>query len=109
MKNILIILAILSLFVGCEDSKKRTTEIKETILKKELIPNSNTKKKELKPKIKLTKENAVSFLTEFGEKNLENNIRVITPYGNIDIELFRDTPIHRANIIYLVKQKYFNT
>ena len=108
MKNILIIVAILSLFVGCEDSKKRTTEIKETILKKELIPNSNTKKKELKPKIKLTNENAVSFLTEFGEENLENNIRVITPYGNIDIELFKDTPIHRANIIYLVKQKYFN-
>ena len=78
------------------------------MLKKELIPNSNTKKKELKPKIKLTKENAVSFLTEFGEENLENNIRVITPYGNIDIELFKDTPIHRANIIYLVKQKYFN-
>ena len=108
MKNILIIVAILSLFVGCEDSKKRTTEIKETILKKELISNSNTKKKELKPKIKLTNENAVSFLTEFGVENPENNIRVITPYGNIDIELFKDTPIHRANIIYLVKQKYFN-
>ena len=75
MKNILIIVAILSLFVGCEDSKKRTTEIKETILKKELIPNSNTQKKELKPKIKLTNENAVSFLTEFGVENPENNIR----------------------------------
>ena len=69
MKNILIIIGILSLFAGCEDSKKRTTEIKETILKKELIPNSNTKKKELKPKIKLTNENAVSFLTEFGGEN----------------------------------------
>ncbi len=45
MKNILIIIGILSLFAGCEDSKKRTTEIKETILKKELIPNSNTQKK----------------------------------------------------------------
>ena len=108
MKNILIIIGFISLFVGCEDSKKSTTEIKKNVFKKELISDSIAKKKELKPKIKLTNENAVSFLTEFGEKNLENNIRVITPYGNIDIELFNDTPIHRANIIYLVKQKYFN-
>ena len=108
MKNILIIIGVFSLFVGCEDSKKSTTEIKKNVFKKELISDSNTKKKYLKPKIKLTNENAVSFLTEFGKKNLENHIRVITPYGNIDIELFKDTPIHRANIIYLVKQKYFN-
>ena len=101
-------IAILGLVIGCEDSKKSTTEIKKNVFKKELISDSIAKKKELKPKIKLTNENAVSFLTEFGEKNLENNIRVITPYGNIDIELFNDTPIHRANIIYLVKQKYFN-
>ena len=53
MKNILIIVAILSLFVGCEDSKKRTTEIKETILIKELIPNSNTKKRNLNQKLNL--------------------------------------------------------
>ena len=108
MKDILIIIGFISLFVGCEDSKKSTTEIKKNVFKKELISDSNTKKKHLKPKIKLTNENAVSFLTEFGKKNLENHIRVITPYGNIDIELFKDTPIHRANIIYLVKQKYFN-
>ena len=108
MKNILIIIGFISLFVGCEDSKKSTTEIKKNVFKKELISDSIAKKKELKPKIKLTNKNAVSFLNEFGEKNLENNIRVITPYGNIDIELFNDTPIHRANIIYLVKQKYFN-
>ena len=108
MKNILIIIGFISLFVGCEDSKKSTTEIKKNVFKKELISDSIAKKKELKPKIKLTNENAVSFLTEFGKKNLESNIRVITPYGNIDIELFNDTPIHRANIIYLVKQKYFN-
>jgi len=108
MKNILIIIGFISLFIGCEDSKKSTTEIKKNVFKKELISDSIAKKKQLKPKIKLTNENAVSFLTEFGKKNLENNIRVITPYGNIDIELFNDTPIHRANIIYLIKQKYFN-
>lgn len=108
MRNIFLMIAILGLVIGCEDNKKSRTEIKKNSFKKELISDSIAKKKQLKPKIKLTNENAVSFLTEFGKKNLENNIRVITPYGNIDIELFNDTPIHRANIIYLVKQNYFN-
>ena len=50
-----------------------------------------------------------NFYAVSGNLNaLKNNIRFITPYGNIDIEHFKDTPIHRANIIYLVKQKYFN-
>ena len=80
-------IAILGLVIGCEDTKKRTTEIKKKTFKKEEILNSSRKKEVPKPKIKLTHKNAVSFLTEFGKKNTENNIRIITPYGNIDIEL----------------------
>ena len=101
-------IAILGIVIGCEDTKKRTTEIKKNTFKKEEVLNSSKKKEVPKPKIKLTHKNAVSFLTEFGKKNTENNIRIITTYGNIDIELYNDTPIHRANIIYLVKQNYFN-
>ena len=94
-------IAILGLVIRCEDTKKRTTEIKKNTFKKEEVLNSSKKKEVPKPKIKLTHKNAVSFLTEFGKKNTENNIRIITTYGNIDIELYNDTPIHRANIIYL--------
>ena len=35
-------------------------------------------------------------------------MRIITDYGNIDIELFNETPYHRANFIFLTKQKYFD-
>ena len=31
-----------------------------------------------------------------------------TLHGDIELTLFEDTPLHRANFIYLVKQKYFD-
>ena len=52
-------------------------------------------------------DNAIPFLFEYGKKNKENKVRIITNYGNIDIELFNNTPYHRANFIYLTSKKYF--
>ena len=42
------------------------------------------------------------------DRNKEDKVRIITKYGNIDIELFEKTPYHRANFIYLTKKKYFD-
>lgn len=56
----------------------------------------------------ITNENVVSFLTEYGKKNTETKVLVNTRLGDIEIELYNDTPLHRANFIYLVKQKYFD-
>lgn len=33
---------------------------------------------------------------------------IISRFGDIEIELYKDTPLHRANFIYLVKQQYFD-
>lgn len=33
---------------------------------------------------------------------------LITNHGDIELTLYEDTPLHRANFIYLVKQNYFN-
>ena len=56
----------------------------------------------------LTDDNAISFFFEYEKKNKENLVRIITDFGNIDIELFQDTPYHRANFIFLTKKKYFD-
>lgn len=48
-----------------------------------------------------------SFLRKFGEENKENRVVVETNYGDIHIRLFDDTPLHRANFIYLIKRNYF--
>ena len=42
------------------------------------------------------------------KKNKENKVRILTKYGNIEIELFKKTPYHRANFIYLTKKGYFD-
>ena len=65
------------------------------------------KDKEIAKEFKLNDENAIPFLFEYGKKNKENKVRITTGYGSIDIELFNDTPYHRANFIYLIKNKYF--
>jgi cyclophilin family peptidyl-prolyl cis-trans isomerase len=38
----------------------------------------------------------------------ENKVRIETPLGSFDILLFKNTPYHRANFIFLTKQRYFD-
>ena len=56
----------------------------------------------------LNDKNAIPFFFEYEKNNKENKIRIETKYGDIDIELFNETPYHRANFIYLTKKKYFD-
>ena len=49
-----------------------------------------------------------AFMLDFGKKNKETKVRLKTSFGNIDIQLYNKTPLHRANFIYMVKKKYFD-
>ena len=89
-------------FVSCKDiSNNKPT--KKIILKKEI----KTKPIEKKEIFLLNDKNAIPFFYEYEKKNKENLVRIITDYGNIDIELFKNTPYHRANFIFLTKKNYF--
>jgi len=90
--------------LSCQD--KQTPQKKElkkanAIEKKTVIPI------EVKPII--TKKTVVSFLTEYASKNKEKNVLIKTRLGNIHIQLFNETPLHRANFLLLTKEGYFNT
>ena len=90
------------LLISCKDKSKVEQPIKtetKKIIKK--------KAKQIKSEFILNDDNAIPFLFEYGKKNKENKVRIITNYGNIDIELFNNTPYHRANFIYLTSMKYF--
>ena len=80
---------------------------KEKSISKPIKKSIIQKDKEIVKEFKLNDENAIPFLFEYGKKNKENKVRINTGYGSIDIELFNDTPYHRANFIYLIKNKYF--
>ncbi|WP_378184894.1 peptidylprolyl isomerase [Aquimarina sp. W85] len=57
---------------------------------------------------KLTNQNVIEFMTTYGVKNPETIVKITTRYGSFIIELYKKTPIHRANFIYLVKEGYFD-
>ncbi len=118
MKKLLLLCFVLITLLSCEDTKKASVKSKSKT-NVEALDKKNTKdtistisiekdipKKKKFPKI--TQENVVEFLTEYGANNPETKVRISTIHGTIDIELFKDTPLHRANFIYLVKQKYFD-
>ena len=56
---------------------------------------------------KLSDDNVMEFFLEYDKHNKENMVRIVTDYGNIEIELFDNTKFHRANFIYLTKKNYF--
>lgn len=66
-------------------------------------------KKETRPMDSINSKNAVAFLTLYGEQHKENKVLIKTRLGNIMIQLYDDTPLHRASFIFLTKMGYFNT
>ena len=89
--------------ISCNE-KKKTKEL-PPILKKEINP---TKKIE-KSWDSLKKHNVEAFFTAYEQKNKETEVLIKTKFGNIKLLLYKDTPIHRANFIFLTKINYFDT
>ena len=111
-KLVILTLGVLILFNQCADSKKKTskTEVntKQVELEKDSDSKKNTEVKEEKSTLLLNDQNAIPFFFEYQKENLEDKVRISTRFGDIDIQLYQNTPYHRANFIYLTKKEYFN-
>lgn len=119
----LLIFSIVSLLLfnecGSENGKKKALSNKEkntenTIqssgTKNTPVEKNNEVKKEeiIEEAILLNDQNAIPFFFDYQKQNLEDKVRITTRFGNIDLQLFKNTPYHRANFIYLTKKGYFN-
>lgn len=108
MKKIIILLFIFC--ISCVENQKKnknSEKISQEIKKEENIQpekQGNTSKEE---KMKLDTQNAIPFLFEFEKKNPERFVKIETTFGDIEVELFEETPYHRANFIFLAKNGYF--
>lgn len=99
------------LLLSCEDTKKEKQVATEKVATTTQASEKNIEEAETsseKKFPKITQENVVEFLTEYGKENPETKIRITTTHGVIDLELYEDTPLHRANYIYLAKRGYFD-
>ncbi len=109
MRKLFIYLFGIALFFGsCEDKKKASDTENEIETETEIDSKKEAEKIEETRHPEITNENVVSFLTEYGEENPETKVLIRSRYGDIEIELYKDTPLHRANFIFLAKQGYFN-
>lgn len=109
----MLFLALILLFCGCEDNKKaaETEEINTSTEGIDTVVSSSEKQ----PKEKtasypfLTNANVEDFLTAYGKEHTESKVLLKTSHGDIALDLYNDTPLHRANFVYMIKNGYLNT
>ncbi|MEM5564323.1 peptidylprolyl isomerase [Psychroserpens sp. AS72] len=111
--RIFIVLVICLVVFNCEDkqSQKKTptqtidsTQVNKDVDIKEVDTISEVNKEEFL----LNDKNVMEFFLQYDKEHKEKKVRIVTDFGNIDIELFEETKFHRSNFIYLAKKGYFN-
>ena len=122
----IVYLFLILLFASCEDKESSSKNKSETTSENNVSGTKTSKLDSLKAKyakkeeialqneeeaddrFPIPQEQLIPFLTQYGKENPENRVRIITNFGNIEVMLYRDTPLHRANFIMLVKKGYFD-
>ena len=100
-----ILFLLLLILVSCEEKKAQKIIPKKTAPKKIVVK----KKRITSIKDSLNNKNAQAFFAEYGKQNPETLVEFSTRLGNFTFRLYKDTPIHRANFIFLAKKGYFDT
>lgn len=117
-----LIVVIVLIFASCEDKEKSrnitvdsppgTAPSKEDTIQENKEKDTAEAEKEEVASLRgvpmLEQEELIPFLMKYGEENPETKVKIKTRFGDIDIVLYRDTPLHRANFIFLAKQGYFD-
>lgn len=90
--------------IRCEKPQKQ-----EKILPAVKVEKKKTEKVVEKSWDSLKHHNVDAFFKIYGKQNKETKVIIKTDFGNIKIRLYNNTPIHRANFIFLTKIGYFDT
>lgn len=112
--RLLLTLCLILIFFSCNDTKttpKKAPIVKAKVKKKE-APQAITidsSKLTLEERfLPLNDKNAMDFFLEYQKEHKENKVRIYTSFGNIDLLLYDKIKFHRANFIFLVKNKVFD-
>lgn len=106
----ILLFCTLTLLLNCEDKQKQQKTNTQTpeVQQKEVEDKPKVTSNDVKRKFpKLNDKNAMEFFLQYEKENKEDKVRITTDFGEIDILLFDKTKFHRANFIFLTKQKYF--
>lgn len=103
------------LIISCENSTNRKPTIvatppktpKQKVVQKKITKPTPPPQKILVKDV-ISDKNVRSFFLNYGKKNPETKLVLKTRLGNMHITLFKETPLHRASFIYLIKNGYYN-
>lgn len=107
MKNYLPLLFCF-IFLSCSEQipeKKSEASKKSTLVKQQKV-TKKVAKKPLHKKLEndtINSKNTVEFLRLYGKKNKESIVLIKTRLGKIKIQLYKDTPLHRASFVFFSK------
>ena len=114
MRILITIIALSFLVFSCKEAQKtpekplnKTTKKTSPTAKKKKRTSTFTKER-IEEKT-ISRKNTVEFLTAYGKENTETQVLFKTRLGNLKVQLYKDTPLHRASFIFLAKEGYFNT
>jgi len=106
-------LSLLSIIlISCGESpKKGKDKVEQKITNKDTVSQAESSSKEEveKDTFKLTEENAIDFFFNYNKTLKKNKVKITTTLGSFIVELYDDVPYHKANFIYLARQKYFDS
>lgn len=71
-----------------------------------IMGDSTTSKEELPV---LNEENAIHFFFDYQKGLKENKVKLTTSLGSFTLQLYDNVPYHKANFIFLTRQKYFDS
>ncbi|NJB34985.1 peptidylprolyl isomerase [Croceivirga sp. JEA036] len=106
---------LLILFTHCGDAPKKNK--KKAVATGQSKSNDTSKTAEdtvdkiekAQDTFELTEENAIDFFFDYAKSLKENKVKITTTKGSFTVELYDNVPYHKANFIYLTKQKYFDS
>jgi len=104
MKIFKVLIMIMILFLSC--TKNEPSESTDTTERVPVQPKKTNKIIELDS---LNEKNTVTFLRQYGNELKSDQVRIKTRLGNITVKLYEETPLHKANFLFLSKIGYFNT
>ncbi len=116
MRALVLCVLVAMMSLSCEDNKSKKKEVIEVEPEIKVVdtlveeaPRAFGEMGTIKDPTVTSQAEVIDFFTKYGEENPESRVRISTRFGDIEVELFKDTPLHRANFIMLVKNGYFNT
>ena len=98
--RIFVIYFLSILLVSCSSKSEKKNPSTDTQTKVKTIQQKAPKK----PKIEWPQSGKIEeFFSKYGKVNPETKVKLSTRLGDIIIQLYEDTPIHRANFIHNIK------